>query len=169
MHQIAHFTCKCTSVHAVHPVHPVHPVHIVHPAHLTAIHFQKCTRVHTLQICALCAPCATSPPYVLQSHCSFIVHQTCVHDQSGMIKVHTLQWHDQSAHFCALCALVLLVHLIAIFFWKCTRVHTLQICAPFSIFSVQDSAPILYNVHFCALFYRCVLKTVPLYIRCITR
>jgi hypothetical protein len=40
-------TFKCTSVHPVHPVHP---------AHFTAILFRKCIRVHTLHICALCAP-----------------------------------------------------------------------------------------------------------------
>ncbi len=56
-----HDSKLCTFVHLLHPVLPVH---------LIAIYIRKCTRVHTLLICALssCAPRAPSAPFVLQRY-----------------------------------------------------------------------------------------------------
>jgi hypothetical protein len=107
----------------------------VHPLHFIAIHFRKATRVHNLQRCALCAPCA------LQSHIFFEFL-----DGASKCTLYKM--------CCTLCTWCL-------YFEKCTRVHTLQICAfcppcalcaLLSIFKAQVYVHIIYSVHFFLYF-----------------
>jgi hypothetical protein len=92
-------------------------------AHFTAVLFRKCTRVHTLQICALVHPVhLVHPHYTLQSHYFLKVHQSahvtisctfmhlvhpvlpvqCAPDSHTYFKMHHSA-HSASAHLCTLC------------------------------------------------------------------
>jgi hypothetical protein len=63
VHQSAQYSNQWTFVHLVRPVHPVHPVHLMgRDVHI----FLKMK--HSVHSADLCAPCAPSAPFVLQSH-----------------------------------------------------------------------------------------------------
>jgi hypothetical protein len=118
---------------------------------------------HSADLCTLCTLCTqctlrTSETLFLgsSSKCTRYIMCTFVHP---VHPVHPL-------------------HLKCIYFQKCTRVYTLQICAPcapcalcalMSIFNEQDIVQVFCFVHFCVPFNVCHLKPVHLCIHCIAR